>query len=78
MPQAQIMSIEDKLTIRMKVFDLANQGKIDEAQNLERSIPLSPYLAKWAKKRLGIEFLVDNGWNLSDADAQYGSGWLTQ
>ena len=78
MPQAQTMSLDDKLSLRMKVFELEEQGKLEEAQKLERSIPLSPYLAKWAKKRLGAEFLIENGWNLSDAEAQYGPDWLSK
>ena len=78
MPHVLTMSLDERLSIRIKVFELESQGKLDEAQKLERSIPLSPYLAKWAKKRLGAEFLVRNGWNLSDVEAQYGPDWLTK
>ena len=78
MPQAQTMSLHEKLAIGMKAIELEKQGKLEEAQKLERSIPLPPYLAKWAKKRLGAEFLIENGWNLSEAEAEYGSDWLTK
>ena len=76
MPQAQTMSLHDKLAIRMKAFELEEQGKFEEADKLEKSIPLPPYLAKWAKKRFGAEILVKTGWNLSEAEAEYGSDWL--
>jgi len=78
MPQAQTMSLHEKLAVGMKAIELKKQGKIEEAEKLERSIPLPPYIAKWAKKRLGVEFLINNGWNLSEAEAEYGPDWLTK
>ena len=78
MPQAQTMSLHEKLAVGMKAIELKKQGKLEEAAKLERSIPLPPYIAKWAKKRLGVEFLINNGWNLSEAEAEYGPDWLTK
>ena len=78
MSQSQTMSLHEKLAIGVKAIELKKQGKLEEAEKLERSIPLPPYLAKWAKKRLGAEFLIKNGWNLSEAEAEYGLNWLTQ
>ena len=78
MTQAHTMTLHERLDIRMKILELEKQGKLEEAQKLERSIPLPPYLAKWAKKRLGAEFLIKNGWNLSDAEVEYGSDWLNK
>jgi len=78
MPQAQVMSLHDKLAIGMKAIELEKQGKFEEADKLEKSIPLPAYLAKWAKKRFGAEALIGTGWNLSEAEAEYGIDWLTQ
>ena len=72
----QTMSLHDKLAIGMKAIELEKQGKFEEAEKLEKSIPLPPYLAKWAKKRFGAETLIKTGWNLSEAEAEYGSDWL--
>jgi hypothetical protein len=77
MPQAQIMSLHDKLAIGVKAIELEKQGKLEEARKLEHTIPLEPYLAKWAKKRFGAETLIKTGWNLSEAEAEYGPGWLS-
>ena len=78
MPQMQIMSLHDKLAIGVKAIELEKKGKIQESENLHKSIPLPAYLAKWAKKRMGADFLIDNGWNLSEAEAEYGPGWLNK
>jgi hypothetical protein len=78
MPQTQTMSLHEKLSLGVKAIELEKQGKFEEAQKLERSIPLPPYIAKWAKKRLGADFLIKNGWNLSEAEAEYGPDWINQ
>ena len=78
MPRDEIMSLHEKVKISLEAIELKKQGKLAEAQKLERSIPLPPYLARWAKKRLGAEFLLENGWNLSEADVEYGPDWLAK
>jgi len=78
MPQAQTMSLHEKLAIGVKAIELEEQGKFEEADKLEKSIPLPPYLAKWAKKRFGAETLIKTGWNLSEAEAEYGTDWLSK
>ena len=76
MPDTQIMSLHDQLAIGMQVLELEKQGKYKEARDLEHTIPLPSYLAKWAKKRLGADFLIKTGWNLTEANVEYGSDWL--
>jgi hypothetical protein len=78
MQQAQTMTLHEQLAIGMKVLELEKQGHKEEARKLEHSIPLPPYLARWAKKRLGADFLIKTGWNLSEAEAEYGKDWLTR
>jgi hypothetical protein len=45
----------------------------EEAEKVYKQIPLQPYLAK---EHFGADFLINYGWNLSEADAEYGRGWL--
>jgi hypothetical protein len=79
MPQtAQTMTLHEKLQIRLKILELEKQGKLEEAEKLWQHIPMPPYLAKFAKEHLGPDFLTENGWNLSEANAEYGSDWLTK
>jgi hypothetical protein len=75
---AQAMTLHEKLKLGMKAIELKNQGKIEEAWNLEHQIPLAPYLAKFIKDHLGSEALLSMGWNLSEAETEYGSSWLSQ
>ena len=73
-----VMTLHEKLAIGVKAIELEKQGKFEEALLLQKSIPLPPFLAKWAKKRLGADFLIENGWNLAEAEAEYGPNWLTK
>jgi len=76
MLQAQTVSLHDHLAIGMQVIELEKQGKLEEARALQHTMPLPAYLAKWAKKRFGAETLIKTGWNLSEAEAEYGPDWL--
>jgi hypothetical protein len=78
MPQTETMSLHDKLAIGMKVLELEKQGRFEEAEKLEHTKPLPAYLAKWAKKRFGAEILLKTGWNLSEAEEEYGPDWLSK
>jgi hypothetical protein len=76
MPQIQTMSLDEKLTIGLKSFELEKQGKKEEAEKLRKSIPLQPYLAKFIKDYIGLDALQKSGWNLSEAEAEYGTEWI--
>jgi hypothetical protein len=80
MPQTktEIMTLGEKLRLGVKAIELEKQGKMEEAQKIRRQIPMPPYLAKFAKDHLGADFLIKYGWNLTEAEAEYGSDWLNQ
>jgi hypothetical protein len=78
MPQAQMMTLKEKLAIGVQSIELEKQGKKVEAEKLRKSIPLQPYLAKFIKDYIGLDALLTSGWNLSEAEAEYGTKWLTQ
>jgi hypothetical protein len=73
-----MMPIEEKLDILVKSIELDNAGKHEEAERLHKTAPLAPFIAKWAKEHMGVEYLLNSGWNLSDAEVQYGKDWLTK
>jgi hypothetical protein len=72
------MTLKEKLAIGMRSFDLEEAGQLEEAKRVRRQIPLAPYLAQWCKEMIGPEFLIQNGFNLSEAEAEYGPEWLTR
>jgi hypothetical protein len=78
MPQTQPMTLHEKLQLGVKAIELEEQGKLEEAKKIRQQIPMPPYLAKFAKERLGPDFLIKYGWNLTEAEAEYGPGWLSQ
>jgi hypothetical protein len=78
MPQDRIMTLEEKTVISLKAIELKKQGKLEEYERMMKQIPLPPYLAKIAKDYFGANCLIKTGWNLSEADAEYGPSWLTQ
>lgn len=74
----ETMSLEEKLRLGRRSFDLDDQGNHEEAEKLFRKIPLSPHMAMWAKKRMGADFLIQGGWNLDEANLAYGPDWLSK
>ena len=72
------MTMEEESVILLKAHELRKQGKPEEAERITKQIPLQPYLAKFVKDHLGSEFLLGLGWNLAEANAEYGSDWLTK
>jgi hypothetical protein len=77
MPQPRIMTLEEKTVIGLKAHEAKKQGNEAEYMRIWREeIPMPPYLAKWAKDHMGADFLIKHGWNLSEADVEYGPGWL--
>ena len=78
MPQAQTMTIDEKLALSLKAGELRRSGDIEGSSRLIRSIPMPPYLAKVYKEKVGVKPLVESGWNLSEAEAEFGTDWLSK
>jgi hypothetical protein len=78
MPQAQTMTMDEKIATGLKALELKKQGKMKEYEQTMKSLPMPPHLARAAKKLMGSDFLIDGGWNLAEADAEYGSGWVSK
>jgi hypothetical protein len=74
----ETMSIHDKLVISNKALALKEAGDNDGYSRLVRSIPMPPYLAKVMKEHVGTDYLISGGWNLSEAEAEFGLDWLNR
>jgi hypothetical protein len=72
----RLMTEREKADIYMKSVELKKAGKTDEAVAIRRQIPLPAYLAKFAKENMGLDFLLEQGWNLAEAEEQFGTRWL--
>jgi len=78
MPQAQTMTLDEKLAISNKAFELLDSGDREGYYRLMRTAPMPPYLAKVYKEKIGLDFLLSLGWNLSEVEAEFGTSWLNK
>ena len=73
----QTMTLDEKLDISRRAFELLDAGDREGYNRLMKTAPLPPYLAKVLKEKVGTDFLINGGWNLSEAEAEFGQGWLS-
>ena len=78
MPHIETMSLDEKLAISNRALDLLDAGDREGYSRLTRSIPMPPYLAKVMKEKMGADFLINGGWNLVEAEAEFGKNWLNK
>jgi len=74
----QTMTLDEKLAISMKACALYKAGDTEGFSRTIRTAPMPPYLAKVMKDKMGADFLINGGWNLSEAEAEFGSNWLSK
>jgi hypothetical protein len=72
----RLMTIEEQAQIMYKAVSLLDEGKEEEAACLIKSVPLMPEMAKIGKEVYGADFLIENGYNLLEANEAYGNDWL--
>ena len=78
MQQTHTWTFDEKLAVSLKSVELRKAGDEEGASRLMRSIPMPPYLAKIYKEKVGVKPLIEGGWNLSEADAEFGADWLNK
>ena len=74
----ETMTLDEKLAISIKAGALWKAGDKEGYSRLTRSIPMPPYMAKVAKETMGVDYLIKGGWNLSEAEAEFGPDWLNR
>jgi len=72
----KLMTEHEKADIVMESIKIQEAGDKEKAMALRRTVPLQPWLAKFIKEKSGADFLIENGYNLAEAEAEYGPGWL--
>jgi hypothetical protein len=78
MAEKQKMTTEERLDVIMKAHEYLEAGNKAESQRLVLGLPMPPYMAKFAKQLFGAEVLIKGGYNLSEAEAEFGPDWLTK
>jgi len=73
----QTMTLDEKLAISMKASTLYRAGDEEGYSRVIRTAPMPPYLAKIMKEKMGADFLIKGGYNLSEAEAEFGHNWLS-
>ena len=74
----QTMTLDEKLNIACKAAKLREAGDREGYYNLMKTYPMPPYIAKVMKEKVGLDFLLNGGWNLSEVEAKFGSDWLSK
>ena len=74
----QTMTLDEKLALSNKAIKLKQAGDREGYQNLMKTLPMPPYIAKVMKEKVGLDFLLNGGWNLSEVEAKFGSAWLSK
>jgi hypothetical protein len=64
MPQAQTMTLDEKLAIATRAAAMRKAGDEEGANRLLMTAPLLPYIAKIMKDKVGMEFFTRYNWNL--------------
>jgi hypothetical protein len=70
------MTLDEKFAIAMKAHELRVAGDKEGENRLMRTIPMPSYIAKVIKEKVGLDCLLNLDWNLSEAEAAFGSDWL--
>jgi hypothetical protein len=72
----RVLSIDERSEIFRKARELREAGKLEESMAMSKTCPLTPFLARIWKEKLGADTLRKSGWNLAEADLEVGPGWL--
>jgi len=75
---SQTMTLDEILAIACEAAKLREAGDQEGYHRLMKTTPLPHYIAKIVKEKVGVDYLINSGWNLSEAEAKFGSDWLSK
>jgi len=76
--QTKPMTFDEKFDVVYKAVQLNQAGDEEGSLRLMNSLPMLPWFAKIIKDKMGADFLMQGGWDLSEAEAEYGPDWLSK
>lgn len=75
-PNLKRYTHEEKMNIFMRAIELREKEKKEEATRVLREAPLDWRTAKILKETIGIDAMIANNSNLSEAVDHFGMAWL--
>jgi hypothetical protein len=70
------MSIDEMVEIAEEARKLCETGDLEGAGIVLKRFPVAPAVANVYKEKMGVPWLLEQGWNLSRAEEAYGKDWL--
>jgi hypothetical protein len=70
------LTLEQEREILDKALAAKKAGNNEEDLRITQQMPLVPWIAKGIKEIFGAEYL--KGWDLSEAEAEFGQDWLSK
>lgn len=67
---------EQRMDIVSRSLEASARGDDAESLRIAQEKPLTPWVAKGIKEVFGAKYLA--GWDLSEAEAEYGKDWLNK
>lgn len=67
------LSMDERIALHEAIFAATDE---EEKERLMMRIPLAPKLAMIAKEMYGKKALLADGYDLSEANEEFGDGWL--
>lgn len=67
---------EESMDVIEQILAAGERGDEAEYKRLIRLFPLPAYLAKFAKEQFGKDYVLNMGFDLSEAEERYGANWL--
>ncbi len=72
----RLMSDEERIDLIKRANKAWKEGDFELSSKLKGQLPIAPHLAQFYLEEYGKEELLAAGFNLSDAEAEYGKNWL--
>ncbi|MDR1921925.1 MAG: hypothetical protein LBS31_09345 [Candidatus Adiutrix sp.] len=70
------LTLEEEAEIIRASLEASDAGDHDEEMRLLKMLPMAPHLVMAAKEIYGAEYVRNSDWDLSEANEEFGDGWL--
>ena len=75
--QMAVEPAEDEIDVIVQMIALEDEGKEDEAFKLRKKVALPAFLGEYVKNYMGLDWIKNCGWNMSEIEAVYGKDYIS-